>query len=345
MRPVTGTGACTASRRPHRGSRAGCRRAWAAAATDERVERAPQRERSQERAGLLEARRERSAAGTGGRRGARWRRGLVATGNERARRHFGAGAGAARAENPRRASRASSKRAAPAIAIGMATGAPECAGTPGGAGEASRSAETLCPPSALSKAGSPRRPGRRGRRRGSGRVDRRGRAALDPGASGPSRGANRGRAARPSRRPRTRSRGGPRPRSRAPSRAPWRSAASDRAPSARRTISSSARAVRREAARRGRLRPKSTRSRTIASLSPAKRRSPVERLPEHDRRRVDVGCARRPRSPRDLLGRHVRELALELPLARRLEAPRRLGDAEVEHARDAVDARRGCSAG
>ena len=40
----------------------------------------------------------------------------------------------------------------------------------------------------------------------------------------------------------------------------------------------------------------------------------------------------------DLLGRHVGDLALELPLARRLHAPGGLGDAEVEHARHAVGA-------
>ena len=84
---------------------------------------------------------------------------------------------------------------------------------------------------------------------------------------------------------------------------------------------------------------------TSASLSPSKSRSPVERLPEHDRRGVDVRLRRSTGCRSDLLGRHVRELALELPLARRLRAAGGLRDAEVEHARDAVGARRGRSAG
>ena len=62
-----------------------------------------------------------------------------------------------------------------------------------------------------------------------------------------------------------------------------------------------------------------------------------ERLPEHDGRGVDVDGAREVAS-RELLGRHVRELALDLALARRLDAARGLRDAEVEHARDAVGA-------
>ena len=62
-----------------------------------------------------------------------------------------------------------------------------------------------------------------------------------------------------------------------------------------------------------------------------------ERLPQHDGRRVDVDGARELAS-RELLGRHVRELALDLAVARDLDAARGLRDAEVEHARDAVGA-------
>ncbi len=62
-----------------------------------------------------------------------------------------------------------------------------------------------------------------------------------------------------------------------------------------------------------------------------------EDLPEDDASGVDV------REAIDvvvveLLGRHVRDLAFELPCACRVEAPGRLGDAEVEQSRVAVHA-------
>ncbi len=62
---------------------------------------------------------------------------------------------------------------------------------------------------------------------------------------------------------------------------------------------------------------------------------PRHELPEHDAGRVDVRLAA-DRCAAELLRRHVRELALDLPLARRLHAARGLGHAEVEHAGDAV---------
>ena len=59
-----------------------------------------------------------------------------------------------------------------------------------------------------------------------------------------------------------------------------------------------------------------------------------EHFPEHDGGGVDVGRARR--LPGDLLGRHVRDLALEAAFARRLQAAGGLRDAEVEDAREPV---------
>ena len=64
---------------------------------------------------------------------------------------------------------------------------------------------------------------------------------------------------------------------------------------------------------------------------------PDEALPEHDRRGVDVGRSRHVAAVQ-LLGRHVGDLALDLPLAGRLQPTGGLGDAEVEHARGAVGA-------
>ena len=62
-----------------------------------------------------------------------------------------------------------------------------------------------------------------------------------------------------------------------------------------------------------------------------------ERFEEHDPRRVDVrGAGERLR--RELLGRHVEHLALDVPIASGVDAPRGLRNAEVEHARDAVRA-------
>ena len=60
-------------------------------------------------------------------------------------------------------------------------------------------------------------------------------------------------------------------------------------------------------------------------------------LPQHDRRRVDVGATGAALPAQDL-GGDVRELPFELPLARDLHAIGRLGDAEVDDARGAVDA-------
>ena len=54
-----------------------------------------------------------------------------------------------------------------------------------------------------------------------------------------------------------------------------------------------------------------------------------ERLPQNHRARVDVG-ARVERLALELLGRHVRELALDLAAAGGLHATGRLGDTEVE---------------
>ncbi len=62
-----------------------------------------------------------------------------------------------------------------------------------------------------------------------------------------------------------------------------------------------------------------------------------EKLPEDDAARVEVGLPRHGR-PRELLGRHVRELSLDLFLGRGLATRRGSRDAEVEHARGAVDA-------
>ncbi len=59
-------------------------------------------------------------------------------------------------------------------------------------------------------------------------------------------------------------------------------------------------------------------------------------LPQADARRVQIARARR--FSLELLGRHVRELPFDLPIARLLQSPLGLGDPEVEHARDAVDA-------
>jgi hypothetical protein len=59
-----------------------------------------------------------------------------------------------------------------------------------------------------------------------------------------------------------------------------------------------------------------------------------EELPEDDGRGVDVGPGGR--VPGELLRRHVRELALHLTVAGLVQPAPRLGDAEVEDARDAV---------
>ena len=77
---------------------------------------------------------------------------------------------------------------------------------------------------------------------------------------------------------------------------------------------------------------------TIASLSAEEEALARERLPQHDARRVHVRAAIDVLAAAHLLGRHVRDLALELTLARRLDAPRRLRDAEVEDTRHAVGA-------
>jgi len=70
--------------------------------------------------------------------------------------------------------------------------------------------------------------------------------------------------------------------------------------------------------------------------------SPVSTLarqgfPKHDGRRVHIGFAIR-RTVLQLLGRDVRHLPAHLTFARDLGATRGLGDAEVEHAGDAVHA-------
>ena len=66
--------------------------------------------------------------------------------------------------------------------------------------------------------------------------------------------------------------------------------------------------------------------------------APDEPLPEHDPDRIDVG-APVDHSRRELLGRHVPELALDLAvLGRPVHTERRLRDAEIEHASDAVQA-------
>jgi hypothetical protein len=61
-----------------------------------------------------------------------------------------------------------------------------------------------------------------------------------------------------------------------------------------------------------------------------------QRLPEHDTHSVDVGAAVHGAAA-DLLGRHVLQLALELPILGRVKSDRGLRDTEVQDARDAVD--------
>ena len=61
----------------------------------------------------------------------------------------------------------------------------------------------------------------------------------------------------------------------------------------------------------------------------------AEQLPEDDPGGEDVGASVDGLSAQ-LLGRHVRELALHLPVTRRLRTATRLRDAEVDHARYAV---------
>ena len=75
-----------------------------------------------------------------------------------------------------------------------------------------------------------------------------------------------------------------------------------------------------------------------ASLSPREEAPARERLPEHDRRRVDVGRARR-RVPRSCSGAMYGELALELPLARASAAgPTALATPKSSTRAHAVDA-------
>jgi hypothetical protein len=64
---------------------------------------------------------------------------------------------------------------------------------------------------------------------------------------------------------------------------------------------------------------------------------PRHELPEHDRRGVDVRLAI-DLLPRELLGRHVRELAGDAPFVGGLDPADDVGDAEVEHPRDTVGA-------
>ena len=62
---------------------------------------------------------------------------------------------------------------------------------------------------------------------------------------------------------------------------------------------------------------------------------PRHELPEHHAGGIDVRLTADLRAA-ELLRRHVRELALDLALSRRLHPACRLGDAEVEHPCDAV---------
>src|SRR5262249_33570891 len=65
--------------------------------------------------------------------------------------------------------------------------------------------------------------------------------------------------------------------------------------------------------------------------------APREKLPHDDAGRVDVDLVR-DRLAEELLGRHVGVLAAYLARPRRLELPERLRDAEVDDARNAIDA-------
>src|SRR5262245_41701003 len=62
-----------------------------------------------------------------------------------------------------------------------------------------------------------------------------------------------------------------------------------------------------------------------------------ERLPEYDRSAEDIALTRYVAAP-NLLRSHVSELALDFPFTRRLQAPPGFGDAEIDHARQTIDA-------
>ena len=132
-------------------------------------------------------------------------------------------------------------------------------------------------------------------------------------------------------------------RARRTSRAPWRSARrrSTRGPSSRRRR---ARRGARPSSRRGaRSRASGACRSESSSLPPAKRRSPVSSSQQDHGRRVDVRLRGHPAFV-ELLGRHVRELALELPLARRLQRGRRPSRRRSRARAPRRRRRRGCSA-